>query len=123
MFFFYEYDYYTSIEICNNINISLKYIYNGLIPNLGYFNYVKDTRKNMIRSHSYSFGIVKDKIKYDIELVTSHMKKYRKIMNKYIYQKILLIIWCLKKHNIILPVEVWCVICSYFDIIPNINVI
>lgn len=118
----YEYDYYTANEICNNINIFLKYIYNGFIPNLGYFNYVKDTRKNMIRSHSYAYGTVKDNVKYDIELVTSYMKKYRKIMNKYIYQKILLIIWCLEKYNIILPVEVWCIICSKFDIIPNIDI-
>lgn len=118
----YNYDYYTANEICNNIDVFLKYIYNGFIPNLGYFNYVKDTRKNMINSHSYAFGTIKDKVKYDIDLVTCYMKKYRKIMNIYIYQKILLIIWCLEKYNIILPVEVWCIICSYFVITPNIDI-
>lgn len=118
----YDFDYYTADEICNNVDVFLKYINNELVPNLGYFNYVKDTRKNMIKSYSYSFGTVKNKVKYDIELVTFYMKKYRKIMNKCILNRISILIYCLKQHNLILPVELWYIICSYFDIIPNINI-
>ena len=118
----YNFDYYTATNICDNINIFLKYINNGIIPNMGYFNYIKHERKNMIRSYSFAYGKIKENVKYDIELVTFNMKKYLKTKNSLIYQKIIMIIWCIKQYNIILPIELWFIICSYLDVKPNIAI-